>query len=86
MIQEYGAMRNHAAMEQTGFQDKDQYTQKADALFADWKGQHDHISKSSEYSTAPIEIDHRSNIFIRDGVICPEQWFSPSQKVRPLFC
>lgn len=73
MTQEHGAMRNHAAMEYTEFQGKDQYAQKATALFADWKRQHGHISESSEYSTVPIEINHRSNIFIRDGVICPEQ-------------
>lgn len=72
-------------MEHTVFQDKGQYFQKIDALFADWKRQHGHVSENSEYSVVPIEIDHSSNVFIRDGVICPEQWFSQSQEVRPLF-
>ena len=28
-------------------------------------------------------MDHQHGIFIRDGVVCPERWFS--QTVRPLF-
>lgn len=32
-----------------------------------------------------MKIGHSSNVFIRDGIICLEQWFSQSQKVRPLF-
>lgn len=28
-------------------------------------------------------IDHRTKVFVSDGVACPEQWFS--QNVRPLF-
>ena len=49
-----------------------EYEKKAKALFDDWK------SKEPAYG-----IDHRSNIFIRDGIADPEQWFS--QNVRPLF-
>ena len=85
MTQEHGAMRDHATMEHIEFQDKDRYSQKLNALFADWKQQHGYISENSQYSMAPMEIDHSSNVFIRDGVIAPEQWFSQSQKVRPLF-
>ena len=29
------------------------------------------------------EIDHQNNVFICDGIVCPEQWFS--QDIRPLF-
>lgn len=72
-------------MEYTEFQDKDRYSQKMNALFADWKRQHGYVSENIEYSMVPMEIDHSSNVFIRDGVICPEQWFSSSQEVRPLF-
>ena len=72
-------------MEHAEFLDKNQYSQKTHALFADWKRQHGYVSENIEYSIAPVEIDHSSNVFISDGVISPEQWFSPSQKVRPLF-
>lgn len=85
MTQEFGAMRDHATMEYTEFQDKDRYSQKMNALFADWKRQHGYVSENVEYSMVPMEIDHSSNVFIRDGVICPEQWFSSSQEVCPLF-
>lgn len=48
------------------------YRFEINKLFEEWK------------SKAPIgEIDHKNNVFISDGIVCPEQWFS--QKVRPLF-
>lgn len=48
------------------------YEQKSTELFERWKAK-------------PPEghIDHGRNVFIADGVACPEQWFS--QDVRPLF-
>lgn len=72
-------------MEYTGFQEKNLYFHKTNALFADWKLQHGYVSENSKYNIAPTAIDHSSNIFIRDGIICPQQWFSESRKVRPLF-
>ena len=50
----------------------DKYAQDMESLFRAWKNK------------APAgEIDHGKNVFIRDGVVCPNRWFS--QKVRPLF-
>ena len=59
------------------------YKAQAEKLFKDWKM----ISGTVEYTvknkTEIMVIDHRKNVFVRDGVVCPEQWFS--QEVRPLF-
>lgn len=30
-----------------------------------------------------LEINHADGVFVKDGVVCPEQWFS--QEIRPLF-
>lgn len=50
----------------------EQYCRKNQALFERWK------------QKPPCNgIDHPGNVFIRDGVVCPEKWFS--QEVRPLF-
>lgn len=49
-----------------------QYLRAAGELFDQWQ------------AMPPKDgIDHRSGGFVRDGVVCPEIWFS--QQVRPLF-
>ena len=39
--------------------------------------------KNGKNKAPSDDINHSQNVFIRDGIVCPEQWFS--QKVRPLF-
>lgn len=48
------------------------YNEHCSALFEYWK-----------QKQAFGQIDHANNIFISDGVVCPEIWFS--QEIRPLF-
>lgn len=55
------------------------YNKKADQLFSEWKS----IQGIVCFDNGTISIDHKNNVFIRDGVVCPETWFS--QKIRPLF-
>lgn len=48
------------------------YCQQSEALFECWK------------QKEPCEeINHREEIFVRDGVVCPDIWFS--QQIRPLY-
>ena len=48
------------------------YRREVEMLFRTWKEKN------------PLDgMDHQHGIFIRDGVVCPERWFS--QTVRPLF-
>lgn len=45
----------------------EQYNQEKEKLFAEWK-----------------QLSHHKNeVFVEDGVVCPEKWFS--NKIRPLF-
>ena len=50
---------------------KSKYNEKLEKLFTDWQNKEPNGT-----------IDH-SDRFIKDGVVCPEKWFS--QEVRPLF-
>lgn len=56
------------------------YSTKARELFNKWKNIQG-ITTLSENQT--LQINHKDNVFIRDGVVCPEIWFS--QDIRPLF-
>lgn len=49
------------------------YQSEIEDLFVNWK------KKKNENGN----INHRDGVFIRDGVVCPEEWFS--QTIRPLF-
>lgn len=55
------------------------YLSKADELFIKWETMHGTVLADNGL----IRIDHRNSVFIRDGVVCPETWFS--QEIRPLF-
>lgn len=59
------------------------YTEKADALFREWKLSSGTIQYTVKGKTETQIIDHANSVFIRDGVVCPDQWFS--QSIRPLF-
>ena len=48
------------------------YREQSAALFERWK-----------HKPALGEIDHEKHVFVSDGVVCPEQWFS--QEIRPLY-
>lgn len=50
-----------------------QYQEGMEDLFVQWK------QKRKEDG----RINHKDGIFIKDGVVCPEEWFS--QTIRPLF-
>lgn len=56
------------------------YCAESEKLFADWKDIQGIVSPNSDNQTS---INHKDNIFIRDGVVCPELWFA--QDFRPLF-
>lgn len=49
-----------------------QYIEQCNVLFENWKNKPAHG-----------QVDHRNGVFIADGVVLPEQWFS--QDIRPLF-
>ena len=61
----------------------DNYLAGTKHLFSDWKKQEGTVEQIMNKVPATFTINHRDNVFIQDGVVCPEQWFS--QKVRPLF-
>lgn len=51
---------------------EDIYKQGIDKLFTEWKNKPE-----------SADICHKNNIFVSDGVVCPEKWFH--QEIRPLF-
>ena len=63
--------------------DVSKYNEEVKALFEDWKKQAGVVKYEEKKKMHTAHIDHQNSVFIRDGVVCPEQWFS--QKVRPLF-
>ena len=58
------------------------YLKDMEQLFAEWKTVEPAEIKESKSGKTSI-IDHKNKVFIKDGVVCPEQWFS--QEIRPLF-
>ena len=60
-----------------------EYHKRIDTLFGDCKKQVGTVQYQEKRKTQTLRIDHQNGVFIRDGVVCPEQWFL--QKVRPLF-
>ena len=59
------------------------YNKTANTLFKEWKMQAGTVEYKDKEDLQTLHIDHQNNVFIRDGIVCPEQWFS--QNVRPLF-
>ena len=59
------------------------YHKRIKALFDMWKMKTGTVEYQEKRHTQTLHIDHASSVFIRDGVVCPERWFS--QTVRPLF-
>lgn len=59
------------------------YNKRVNALFEMWKKQTGTVAYQEKRQTQTLHIDHQNSVFIRDGVVCPERWFS--QEVRPLF-
>lgn len=59
------------------------YEHANDNLFKDWKNTQGSVNIKVRRINTEVFIDHKENVFIRDGVVCPKRWFS--QKVRPLF-
>ncbi|MDO4562667.1 MAG: hypothetical protein Q4C12_02405 [Clostridia bacterium] len=49
-----------------------EYQAKIQSLFNEWKAKPEKNG-----------IDHQNSIFVRDGIVCPEQWYS--QETRPMF-
>ena len=49
-------------------------------MFEDRKARRASIDVNEAYA---IEIDHSAGSFIRDGVVCPDEWFAAG--VRPLY-
>lgn len=49
-------------------------------LFEDREARRASIDVNEAYA---IEIDHSAGSFIRDGVVCPDEWFAAG--VRPLY-
>lgn len=59
------------------------YRNQIDELFREWKESVGRVEYKVKDRTESLAIDHKNNVFISDGVVCPEQWFS--QSIRPLF-
>lgn len=59
------------------------YKQKAQKQFDEWKQISGVAHHTTRKGTLSFEVDHKNNVFIKDGVVCPESWFQ--QDIRPLF-
>lgn len=59
------------------------YQKGIQELFAKWKNTEGCVTYQHNNGAKSLHISHKNDIFITDGVVCPEQWFS--QEVRPLF-
>ncbi len=60
-----------------------EYCENMDRLFGEWKKESGTVEKVIKDKQKVFTIDHLNQVFIRDGVVCPEKWFS--QNIRPLF-
>ena len=54
-----------------------EYHKRIDALFDDWKTRTGTVEYQEKRKKHTLHIDHQNEVFIRDGVVCPEQWFYP---------
>ena len=60
-----------------------EYIKASKKLFQEWKERTGKIECTIKKKPVSLEIDHLNSIFVTDGIVCPEKWFS--QSVRPLF-
>lgn len=58
----------------------EKYRLRSAALFDEWSRRSGSVDADG---ASPVGIDHSAGSFIRDGVVCPEEWFSSD--VRPLY-
>lgn len=58
----------------------DSYRAETARLFEGWEARRGSIGMSE---VRTVTIDHSAGSFIRDGVVCPDEWFSSG--VRPLY-
>lgn len=59
------------------------YREETEKLFAEWKHTVGMLEYQKKREAETLYIDHRNSVFIKDGIVCPDIWFS--QEVRPLF-
>ncbi len=59
------------------------YQDGINELFSRWKMQRGTIEQTVKKEQKIYEINHADSVFISDGVVCPEKWFS--QNIRPLY-
>lgn len=66
-----------------GKQALDAYESEMNALFSEWERRSGSIAMGTKSGECTVHIDHRKDVFVRDGVVCPEKWFA--QERRPLY-
>lgn len=59
------------------------YYNEIELLFDNWKNENKVTEYMIKNQSVELEINHADGVFVKDGVVCPEQWFS--QEIRPLF-
>lgn len=59
------------------------YQENSKKLFDEWKAASGSVEYTTKREKKTLYIDHKHSVFIKDGVVCPELWFS--NDVRPLF-
>ena len=60
------------------------YQEESRKLFDEWKTASGLVEYMTKREIKTLHIDHKSSVFIKDGVVCPDIWFS--YDVRPSFC
>ena len=59
------------------------YQEESRKLFDEWKTASGLVEYMTKREVKTLHIDHKNSVFIKDGVVCPDMWFS--YDVRPLF-
>lgn len=59
------------------------YREGSRKLFDEWKAASGLVEYTTKQEVKTLRIDHKNSVFIKDGVVCPDVWFSCD--VRPLF-
>ena len=61
------------------------YQEESRKLFDEWKNVSGSVEYKAKRDVKTLHIDHKNTVFIKDGVVCPDTWFSDDAHVRPLF-